>query len=96
MVAPLVIRLGLHQYLEPQDIRTMGRSLFLFMDQSEFFDVLSENKAGGRTEDISTTELQELITLVEFQIILNLREKYLNLRETYLNHVPHLPNPWPY
>ena len=42
----------------------MARSLFLFMDLFEFYSVLSKKKAEGRSGDISTIELQELIALV--------------------------------
>ena len=64
MVAKLVINLKLHWFFEPEDIKSMARSLFLFTDLSEFYSVLSKRKAEGRSGDISTIELQELIALV--------------------------------
>ena len=62
----LAIRLGLRQYLEPEHSLTIGRSLFLFLDKSELFTVLSDNKAGGRPEDIPTTDLKELLALLGY------------------------------
>ena len=43
----------------------MARSLFLFSDLSEFYSVLSKKKSEGRSGDISTMELQQLIALVQ-------------------------------
>ena len=65
-VGMLATRLGLCQYLEPNDTPTLAKPLFLFMDQSELHTVISDNRAGGRPGNIPIVDLDELLAVMEY------------------------------
>ena len=57
MVSKIVVNLKLQQFIEPEDIKTMARSMLLFTDLSHFNNELSNKRSTRRGDDTSTTQL---------------------------------------
>ena len=60
-VAGLAGRLNLWRYLEPDDMPTLVKPLFLFMDQSKLHALISNNRAGSRATDLLNADIDKLV-----------------------------------
>ena len=61
-VSELAVNLKLQQFIQPEDVQTMARSMLLFRDLSDFNTEVSRGRNSRRGDDASTTLYGNMLT----------------------------------